>query len=57
MYLGVKMISAGILLALADLSGGDAPIAYFMGDIDPQNEQSELSSLSPGHTRMLRPRR
>jgi hypothetical protein len=46
-YLGIKMITAGILLALADLTGGDAPVAFFMGDISPRDEQSDLAAFLP----------
>ncbi len=40
-YLGVKFLTAVILEALADLSGGDAPIALFMGEIAPAGTQQE----------------
>lgn len=33
-YLSIKLLTAVILEALAELSGGDAPMALFMGDID-----------------------
>jgi len=33
-YLDVKLLTADILEALAELTGGDAPMALFMGDID-----------------------
>lgn len=33
-YLDIKLLTAAILEALAELSGGDAPMALFMGDID-----------------------
>ncbi len=46
-YLGIKMITAGVLLALADLTGGDAPVAFFMGDINPHDEQSDLAAFLP----------
>lgn len=46
-YLGVKMISAGLLKALADLSGGDAPMSYFMGDLETADDFSRLSSHLP----------
>ena len=47
LYLGIKMVSAAILLALAELSGGDAPISFFMGDINPEDEWSRLSTHLP----------
>ncbi|MFP4152105.1 MAG: hypothetical protein ACLFR8_06050 [Alkalispirochaeta sp.] len=46
-YLGIKMISIAILRALADLTGGDAPVAFFMGDIDPRDDRSSLVSHLP----------
>jgi hypothetical protein len=46
-YLGIKMISAALLQALSELSGGDAPIAYFMGDITPQDDRSTLAAHLP----------
>ena len=33
-YLGIKLIAAAVLEALADITGGDAPVALFMGAID-----------------------
>jgi hypothetical protein len=33
-YLNIKLLAAAILEALAELTGGDAPMALFMGDID-----------------------
>lgn len=33
-YLDVKLLAASILVALAEISGGDAPVALFMGDLD-----------------------
>ena len=46
-YLGIKIISAGILLALAELSGGDAPMSFFMGEIDHDDKWSLLTSHLP----------
>lgn len=46
-YLGIKMISSGILKGLAELTGGDAPVAFFMGDIQPKDEMSTLASHLP----------
>jgi len=48
-YLGIKMISIAILRALADLTGGDAPVAFFMGDMDPQDDRSSLVTHLPPH--------
>ncbi len=33
-YLGIKLLSATILEALADITGGDVPVALFMGGIE-----------------------
>jgi hypothetical protein len=33
-YLSIKLLTAAILEALAELTGGDAPMSLFMGDID-----------------------
>jgi len=33
-YLDIKLLTTAMLEALAELSGGDAPMALFMGDID-----------------------
>ena len=46
-YLGIKLMSSGILHALAQLTGGDAPMAYFMGDLNPQGDRSTLSAFLP----------
>jgi len=39
-YLGVKLLAMAILEALAEMTGGDAPIALFMGDIKTEYEDS-----------------
>ncbi|MFW5828418.1 MAG: hypothetical protein ACOCU4_10005, partial [Alkalispirochaeta sp.] len=46
-YLGIKLLTAGILHALAQLTGGDAPVALFMGDLKPQEEGGQLSAYLP----------
>ena len=46
-YLGIKMISAGILMALAELSGGDAPMSFFMGDVNSGDKKSCLTYYLP----------
>jgi hypothetical protein len=46
-YLGIKLLTAGVLHALAQLSGGDAPVALFMGDLTPQEEGGQLSAYLP----------
>lgn len=37
-YLGAKLLAAGLLEALAQLSGGDAPLPLFMGDLNARAE-------------------
>lgn len=44
-YLGIKLLTAAILEALAELSGGDAPVAFFMGDIAPEGDKEQLSDF------------
>lgn len=46
-YLGIKMLSAAILQALAELTGGDVPISFFMGDIMPGKEWCRLTYYLP----------
>lgn len=46
-YLGVKLLSTGILEALTQVSGGDCPMAYVMGDIDEDEEGSRLEDHLP----------
>ncbi len=46
-YLGIKLLTAAILEALADISGGDAPIALFMGDIGAKGPGSRLEDHLP----------
>jgi hypothetical protein len=40
-YLCLKMLSIAILEALADLTGGDAPLSLFMGDIQRNGEDTQ----------------
>lgn len=46
-YLGVKLLAAALLEALAEISGGDAPMAFFMGDIAPEGDREQLSDYLP----------
>lgn len=47
-YLAIKLLTVAVLEALADLTGGDAPIALFMGDIEPENENAaQMENLLP----------
>jgi hypothetical protein len=46
-YLRVKLLTASILEALAALSGGDAPVALFMGDLGSIRVGSQLADYLP----------
>ncbi len=46
-YLGIKLLTAAILEALAGVSGGDAPISLFMGDIEVTEHGGKLSDFLP----------
>lgn len=46
-YLGIKLVSAALLDALASLTGGDAPVALFMGDLDPSDNDAQLAAHLP----------
>ncbi len=46
-YLGVKLLAAAVLEALAEISGGDAPIAYFMGELDVKEKGGRLEDYLP----------
>ncbi|MDP3179205.1 MAG: hypothetical protein Q8M76_14960, partial [Spirochaetaceae bacterium] len=48
-YMKAKLLAVGLLEAVAEVSGGDAPMALFMGDIPAEGESGEdiLSSLPP----------
>lgn len=47
-YLGVKLLAIGILEALAKTTGGDTPLALFMGDIQSNGEtQQRLENYLP----------
>ena len=37
-YLGIKLLTIAILEALAECSGGDAPLSLFMGDVHQEGE-------------------
>ncbi|MCG8480827.1 MAG: hypothetical protein MI724_17165, partial [Spirochaetales bacterium] len=53
-YLGIKLLSAGVLAALAELTGGDAPVAYFMGDLRPRDETGKLAAYLPARPSVCR---
>jgi hypothetical protein len=46
-YLGIKLLTSAILEALADISGGDAPVSLFMGDIGETQKGSRLEDYLP----------
>jgi hypothetical protein len=46
-YLGIKLLTAAILEALAVISGGDAPVALFMGELDARQRGSRLDDYLP----------
>ncbi len=48
-YLGIKLLTAAILEALAEISGGDAPVALFMGDLDARQKGSKLDDYLPSY--------
>ena len=48
-YLGIKLLTAAILEALAVISGGDAPVALFMGDLDARQRGSKLDDYLPAY--------
>ncbi|HTP57502.1 MAG TPA: hypothetical protein VMM82_01210, partial [Spirochaetia bacterium] len=46
-YLGIKLLTAAILEALGEISGGDAPVSLFMGDIGATRRGSRLEDYLP----------
>lgn len=46
-YIGIKFLTAAILESLAEVSGGDAPVALFMGSIDGDDPASKLEYYLP----------
>jgi hypothetical protein len=46
-YLGIKLLTAAILEAIAEISGGDAPMSLFMGDIAERRKGSKLEDYLP----------
>jgi hypothetical protein len=46
-YLGIKLLTTGILEAIADISGGDVPIALLMGDISDEESLQKFESMLP----------
>ena len=46
-YLGIKLLTAAMLEALAGLTGGDAPVSLFMGDIGTKEKGGVISDHLP----------
>ena len=46
-YLGIKLLTAALLEALAGLTGGDAPVSLFMGDIGAKEKGGVISDHLP----------
>ncbi|MBN2149553.1 MAG: hypothetical protein JW726_19355 [Anaerolineales bacterium] len=47
-YLGLKLLTMGILEALAEITGGDAPVSLFMGDVlRDQEDEKGLEDYLP----------
>ncbi|MGC9349498.1 MAG: hypothetical protein ACP5JG_15270 [Anaerolineae bacterium] len=46
-YLGLKLLAAGILEALAEITGGDAPVALFLGALDNTEDARRLEDFLP----------
>ena len=45
-YVGAKLLSLSVLAAFAELTGGDAPISLFMGDL-PSRHRNSIRRQSP----------
>jgi hypothetical protein len=46
-YLGLKLLAAGIIEALAAITGGDVPVALLMGSLDDVEEARRLETFLP----------
>jgi hypothetical protein len=51
-YLGIKLLASAILEALAMATGGEAPIAYFMGDLPNQESDEGDTPENEGKSRL-----
>jgi hypothetical protein len=48
-YVGAKLLSASVLAAFAALTGGDAPLSMFVGDLPSRHHQSQsINDALPG---------
>ncbi len=46
-YLGIKLLTAAVLEALAELTGGDAPVSFFMGDMSAERTGNKIEDHLP----------
>ena len=46
-YLGIKLLTAAVLEALAEISGGDTPVSLFMGDLGAEKKGNRLEDYLP----------
>jgi len=46
-YLGIKLLTAAVLEALAEATGGDAPVSLFMGDIGAKGKGDRIDDYLP----------
>lgn len=46
-YLQIKLLSAVVLYALAEISGGDAPLSLLLGDITPNERTKRIGDFLP----------
>ena len=46
-YLGIKLLAAAVLESLATLTGGDAPVALFMGEIEGVENCTRIDNFLP----------
>jgi hypothetical protein len=46
-YLGLKLLAMAILEALAEVTGGDIPVAFFMGTIESDEDTRRLEDFLP----------
>ena len=46
-YLGIKLLASAVLSSLAEISGGDAPMEFFMGDMKIDSCNCRISDFLP----------
>jgi hypothetical protein len=54
-YLREKLLAARVLESLALLTGGDAPVSLFMGDLPSDRPSLRLEDLLPAHSEAIAP--